>query len=119
MEDRISVFSGQSGAGKSSLINAITGLDLKVGKTVVRYKKGAHTTSFTQLLPLKPSGWCMDTPGIKSFGVWDLKEQDIRIYFTEIFEAARACKFPSCRHRGEPGCAIPAAIEAGSVSQLR
>src|SRR5206468_955058 len=83
MKDRISVFSGQSGSGKSSLINAIIGLDLKVGKTVARYKKGSHTTSFAQLLPLRCSGWCIDTPGIKSFGVWDLKEQDDRTYFTE------------------------------------
>ena len=119
MKDKISVFSGQSGSGKSSIINALTGLDLKVRKTVSRTKKGAHTTSNAQLLPLDFGGQCLDTPGIKSFGVWDLKEHDLRSYFVEIAKEARFCKFPNCRHRGEPGCAIPPAIEEKRVSLFR
>lgn len=119
MKDRVSVFSGQSGTGKSSLINGATGLDLRVGKTVAATRKGSHTTTYTQLLPLASGGWCIDTPGIKSFGVWDLKEQDLRSYFDEIQEAAAGCKFPDCRHLGEPGCAIPEAIEEGKISLQR
>lgn len=119
MKDRISVFSGQSGTGKSSLINGATGFDLKVGKTVAATRKGSHTTSFTQLLALPFGGWCIDTPGIKSFGVWDLKEQDLRHYFGEIDEESRRCKFPDCRHQGEPGCVIPQALEEGRISPLR
>jgi ribosome biogenesis GTPase / thiamine phosphate phosphatase len=119
MKDKVSVFSGQSGAGKSSLINSATGLDIRVRQTVQRTKKGAHTTSSATLYPLSFGGWCIDTPGIKSFGVWDLVESDIRGYFSEIDEESTGCKFPDCRHTGEPGCAIPRAIEEGTISILR
>ncbi len=119
MKDRISVFSGQSGSGKSSIINAATGLDLKVGKTVAATRKGSHTTSAAQLLPLSFGGWCIDTPGIKSFGVWDLKEQDLRSFFEEIHAESTHCKYADCRHDGEPDCAIPKAIEEGRISALR
>jgi ribosome biogenesis GTPase len=119
MRGHISVFSGQSGAGKSSLINALTGMDLKVGKTVVHTKKGSHTTSSAQLLPLAFGGWCIDTPGIKSFGVWNLQEDDIRAFFTEIRDAAVGCKFQDCRHIQEPDCAVIRAVEEGDISQIR
>jgi ribosome biogenesis GTPase / thiamine phosphate phosphatase len=119
MKDRISVFSGQSGSGKSSIINAATGLELKVGKTVSRTRKGSHTTSSAELLELAFGGWCIDTPGIKSFGVWDLQKEDLSYYFVEINQEAINCKFPNCHHRGEPGCAIPLAIEEGRISGLR
>lgn len=119
MKDRITVFSGQSGSGKSSIINSASGLELKVRQTVQRTRKGAHTTSYTQLYPLPFGGWCIDTPGIKSFGVWDLLEIDLRSYFVEIDEEAKNCKFPNCRHRGEPGCAIPQAVDEGRISGLR
>ncbi len=119
MIGQISVFSGQSGTGKSSIINAATGLDLKVGKTVSATRKGSHTTSYAQLLALPFGGYCIDTPGIKSFGVWDLKEQDLRSYFEEIHDESSCCKFPDCRHDNEPECAIPKAIEEGRISHLR
>ncbi len=119
MKDKASVFSGQSGVGKSSLINAITGLDLKIGKVVDKTKKGAHTTTTTQLLPLNFGGWCIDTPGIKSFGVWDLKKEELEQYFKEIFEMGHRCKFPDCSHSHESDCAVLAAVEQGIISPLR
>ncbi len=119
MNGRISVFSGQSGTGKSSLINAITGRELKVGKTVSKTRKGSHTTSFAQLLTIAGGGWCIDTPGIKSFGVWDLKEEDIRTFFVEIHQEAGRCRFPDCRHRGEPDCSVERAVEEGRIAPFR
>ncbi|HXF28650.1 MAG TPA: ribosome small subunit-dependent GTPase A, partial [Chlamydiales bacterium] len=119
MKDRTSVFSGQSGAGKSSLLNVICGFNLKVGKTVASTKKGAHTTSWAELLPLPFGGYVVDTPGIKSFGIWDVTKEDIRNYFTEIADHSRFCKFQDCSHRQEPGCSIPEAVEKGIISELR
>lgn len=119
MKDRASVFSGQSGVGKSSLINAITGQTLKVGKVVDRTKKGAHTTTTTQLLPLEFGGWCIDTPGIKSFGVWNLEKEEVEQYFSEIYELGHQCKFPDCSHTHEKDCAVLQAAEIGQLSLLR
>lgn len=119
MKGKVSVFSGQSGVGKTSLINILTGLDLKVGKTVDRTKKGSHTTSYSQLVPLEFGGWCVDTPGIRSFGVWDLDREYIDDYFDEIQEASHACKYPDCTHTQEQGCAVMAAVEEGKISPLR
>lgn len=119
MKDKISVFSGQSGSGKSSLINAAIGADLRVGKTVHKTKKGAHTTSYAELIPLPSGGYVVDTPGIKSFGVWGLEKEEVKQLFKEIAEAANSCHYTDCLHRGDPGCAIPKAIENGLVSKRR
>lgn len=114
-----SVFTGQSGVGKSSLINAMTGLDLRTGETVERTRKGSHTTTHAQLLPLSFGGWCVDTPGIKSFGVWDLQPSEIQAYFPDIFEMGRQCKYADCSHTGEDDCAVVAAVERGDISPMR
>jgi len=119
MTDKASVFSGQSGVGKTSLINMVTGLDLRVGDTVERTKKGSHTTTSTRLIPLSFGGWCVDTPGIKSFGVWDLKINEIEGYFTEIHHCGLQCKFPNCTHTHESDCAVLQAVEAGELSPIR
>ena len=119
MKDKVSVFSGQSGVGKTSLINLITGLDLRVGKTVERTKKGSHTTTSAQLIPLEFGGWCIDTPGIKSFGVWDLKREEIEGYFTEIHDIGVNCKYQDCSHMHEANCAVIEALEEGKISLIR
>lgn len=119
MKGKASVFSGQSGVGKTSLINAVAGLELRTGDTVERTKKGSHTTTSTQLIPLEFGGWCVDTPGIKSFGVWDLKKDEVEGYFTEIHECGLQCKFPDCTHTHEEDCAVQQALEAERLSAVR
>ncbi len=119
MHGKASVFSGQSGTGKSSLINAISGLNLPVGETVQRTKKGAHTTTRAHLLPLDFGGFCIDTPGIKSFGIWDLSQEEVVSYFAEIQALADRCKFPDCSHIHEGDCAVISAFEEGKISPLR
>lgn len=119
MKDKSSVFSGQSGVGKSSLINAVADQKLRVGQVVDKTKKGAHTTTTAFLLQLPFGGWCIDTPGIKSFGLWDLKKEEIEHYFPEIYEEGRNCKFPDCTHIHESTCAVKDAVEEGNISELR
>lgn len=119
MKGRASVFSGQSGVGKTSLINAVTGSDFRIGETVERTKKGAHTTTSTQLIPLSFGGWCVDTPGIKSFGVWDLKADEVEEYFTEIHSSGLRCKYPDCTHTHEEDCAVHQDVEAGLITPVR
>lgn len=119
MKDKVSVFSGQSGVGKSSLINAVSDYDLRTGGVVDKTQKGAHTTTSTKLLPLSFGGWCVDTPGIKSFGVWKLERDEVEHYFDEIFSFGHNCRFPDCSHTGEEGCAVATAVEKGEISSLR
>lgn len=119
MQGKASVFSGQSGVGKSSLINAVTGLNLETRHIVDRTNKGAHTTTRAHLLPLPFGGWCVDTPGIKSFGLWDLKSIDIEPYYHEIHQCGLDCKFPNCTHTHEADCAVKKAVEKGKISSLR
>lgn len=110
MRDKYSVFSGQSGVGKSSLINAVADLNLKVGETIEKTKKGAHTTTQAQLIPLKFGGWCIDTPGIKSFGVWDIEAHQLKDYYEEMAALASKCHYPDCTHTHEPDCAVIDAV---------
>lgn len=119
MRDKISVFSGPSGVGKSSLINRVAGLELRIGDIVEKTKKGAHTTSTTNLIPLEFGGWCVDTPGIKSFGVWDLKLEEVEGYFPEIHAFGLHCKFANCTHTHEDHCAVQQALEEEKLSPLR
>lgn len=119
MKDKASVFSGQSGVGKSSLINAVTGKNLRVGALVERTNKGTHTTTSAHLIPLEMGGWCIDTPGIKSFGIWDLDKEVIEHYFPEIFDCGVKCKFPDCSHLHEADCAVVKAVEKGEISSIR
>lgn len=119
MAGKSSVFSGQSGTGKTSLINAITGSSFLTGEVIERTRKGMHTTTFTQLLPIEGDGFCIDTPGIKSFGMWELSPEEVGEYFEEIAKIATHCKFKRCTHMHEPECAVQEALEEGRISRLR
>ncbi len=119
MKGKASVFSGQSGVGKSSLINELANLSLPIGDLIEKTLKGTHTTSSAQLIPLKFGGFCIDTPGIRSFGVWDLQLDDLYTYFPEIAKAAERCKFPNCSHTHEPSCAVQKAVEDQTITPIR
>ncbi len=119
MRGKTSVFSGQSGVGKSRLITLITGLALPTGEIVKKTLKGSHTTTTTHLIPFGHNSFCIDTPGIKSFGLWDLKNEEIKEYFSEIAESSAQCKFLDCLHLNEPDCAVKKAVEEGRISHLR
>jgi ribosome biogenesis GTPase / thiamine phosphate phosphatase len=119
MQGKASVFSGQSGVGKSSLINAVIGTDLRTGEIVGKTLKGSHTTTTTHMIPIEGGGFCIDTPGIKSFGLWDLSEDEIKLYFPEIAAKGKECKFPNCSHQIEPDCAVQTAVENDEISALR
>jgi ribosome biogenesis GTPase len=119
MQGKASVFSGQSGVGKSSLINAIAHLDLPVGELVQATGKGSHVTTTAQLLPLEGGGWCIDTPGIKSFGIWELTQEDLRHHYLELAQEGRGCRYPDCTHTHEPNCAVIEALNKNRLSALR
>jgi ribosome biogenesis GTPase / thiamine phosphate phosphatase len=119
MKNKASVFSGQSGVGKSSLINAVIGINLPTGDLMHKTSKGTHTTTSAQLLPLGGEGFCIDTPGIRSFGIWNLDQEEIEAYFTEIFDSGRNCRYPDCTHLHEPECAVQLAVDEGRISRLR
>lgn len=119
MHNKTSVFSGQSGVGKSSLINALLGTELLTGELVAKTLKGSHTTTTTLLVPIEGGGFCIDTPGVKSFGLWEIEANEVQAYFPDISEIAEHCKFPDCKHSQEPGCAVKNALEKNEISHLR
>ncbi|PWU14275.1 MAG: ribosome small subunit-dependent GTPase A [Chlamydiae bacterium] len=119
MQNKTSVFSGQSGVGKSSLINLVTGFCFATRKVVKRTGKGSHTTTQARMIPLEGGGYCIDTPGIQSFGIWDIDKKTLSSYFSEIFSISSGCQFPNCTHREEPNCAVKKAVETGEISTLR
>jgi len=118
--NKTSVFSGQSGVGKSSIINLITDLVQATGPIVSRTQKGSHTTTQAIMIPLLDhTGFVVDTPGIRSFGLWEIKEDDIKQYFKEIYEASKLCKYADCHHFTEPDCNVKILLEKGEINPLR
>lgn len=120
LKDKVSVLSGLSGVGKSSLINRIEpGLDLKTASISEVHDAGKHTTTFAEMFPLKEGGYLIDTPGIRSFGTVDMKKEEVSHFFREIFAKSEACRFYNCTHIHEPGCAVVEAVENGEISESR
>lgn len=122
LKGKITLFSGHSGVGKSTLINRlIPGIDLRTGSISQAHFKGMHTTTFSQMIPLPDAtgGYLIDTPGIKGFGMLEMEEAEVSHYFPELFEVGASCRFGNCTHTHEPGCAVRIAVEDGAIAASR
>lgn len=120
LKGRVTLFSGHSGVGKSTLINALVpGLEVKTAEISAYHNKGMHTTTFSEMFPVPGNGYIIDTPGIKGFGTFDMEEEEIGHYFPEIFKTSADCKYGNCTHRQEPGCAVRKAVEEQYISESR
>lgn len=120
IKGKITLFSGHSGVGKSTLINSlIPQADLKTGAISGYHGKGMHTTTFSEMIELPHGGFIIDTPGIKGFGTVDMEKAEIFHFFPEIFKFSRDCRFNNCIHINEPGCAVRDAVEKHYISESR
>lgn len=116
----LSLFSGVSGVGKSSLIKALDpSLDPRVGEISDAHLQGRHTTTFYEMYALSSLGFIVDTPGLRGFGLVDLKNEEVALYFPEMLKASEGCRFTPCTHTHEPGCAVKEAVENGEISYDR
>ena len=125
---KITLLSGNSGVGKSTLINRLVpGVSLRTAEISDAHNTGQHTTTFSEMIPLSPithhptpaAGWLIDTPGIKGFGSFDMEPEELTSYFKEIFHFSKDCRFSNCTHTHEPGCAVLKALEDHYISQSR
>jgi ribosome biogenesis GTPase / thiamine phosphate phosphatase len=120
LKGKISALAGPSGVGKSSLLNAIQpGLGLAVREISEAFQKGRHTTTVRQLFALEGGGYVADTPGMRSLALWDTEPEELDGYFPELAPLVEHCQFNDCQHKTEPGCAVRAAVEAGTVRPER
>ncbi|TDS10895.1 ribosome biogenesis GTPase [Maribacter caenipelagi] len=120
MVGKTSMFSGHSGVGKSTLVNAIEpNLDIKTKQISQQHAQGQHTTTFAEMFDLSFNARIIDTPGIKGFGIVDMEKEEIGNYFPEFFELKQHCKFNNCIHVDEPKCAVKDALEAGDIAWSR
>jgi ribosome biogenesis GTPase len=120
LKDKVTLFSGHSGVGKSSLINRLLpDLDLRTHMVSEWSDKGMHTTTFAEMFELPEGGYIIDTPGIRELGVIDIEKEVLSHFFPEMRERMNQCRFNNCRHINEPGCAVLDALEEGEISQSR
>jgi len=120
LADRVSVFYGLSGTGKSSLLNCIEpGLGLRTREVSAALRSGRHTTAYARLYPLRMGGAVIDTPGVRVFRPYGIPPHELRLHFPEFVEPGRRCRFPACLHRQEPGCAVRGQVEAGAIPESR
>ncbi len=120
MKDKINLLSGHSGVGKSTLINFIQpGLELKTGEISESHSSGRHTTTFSEMFELDFGGYIIDTPGIRGFGTFDMKKEEMFHFFPEIFRISDNCQFHNCTHMHEPKCAVKEAVENGNIAESR
>lgn len=120
MKDKISMFSGHSGVGKSALVNRLDpDLDIRVGEISEVHEKGKHTTTFAQMYELGFGGYIIDTPGIKEFALFDMEKETLAQRFPEMRALMHDCRFNNCTHLHEPHCAIKTAVEEGVIADWR
>jgi ribosome biogenesis GTPase / thiamine phosphate phosphatase len=120
LKDSLSVFSGQSGVGKSSLLNALfADLDLKTAAISIKLGRGKHTTRHVELIPLPEGGWVADTPGFSSLDFSTIEKEDLALNFREMRDRVGDCRFRGCLHDNEPGCAVRTGVEDGTIAASR
>jgi ribosome biogenesis GTPase len=120
LRGRATVFTGASGVGKSSLLNALEpGLKLRIGAISEKWRTGTHTTRAAELVPLAVGGYVVDTPGMREVGAWGIAPDELGACFPEFRPLLDQCRFDDCRHKAEPGCAVRAAADAGRVDPDR
>lgn len=119
LKERITLLSGNSGVGKSTLINCLVpSVNLRTAEISDAHQTGQHTTTFSEMIPFE-GGWLIDTPGIKGFGTFDIEPEELSGYFREIFRFSKDCRFSNCTHTHEPGCAVLQALEDHYIAQSR
>lgn len=120
LKDKVTLLSGHSGVGKSTLINAVyPQLDLRTSEISDYHKAGKHTTTFSEMFDLPFGGQIIDTPGIKGIGTLDFQKEEVYHFFPDFFKVAESCKFYNCTHLHEPGCAVIGAIQEGEIAESR
>ena len=120
LKDKTTVMSGNSGVGKSTLINRlIPGVNLKTAEISDAHNQGMHTTTFSEMLQLPSGGYIIDTPGIRGFGTFDIEPEELTSYFKDIFHFSKDCRFNNCTHTHEPGCAVLKALEEHYIAESR
>lgn len=120
MGGKVSLLAGNSGVGKSSLVNAIAPeIAARVGEISKTHDTGMHTTTYTEMFEFMPGSYIVDTPGVKGFGTYDMEIEEISHYFVEFFKLSKDCKYGNCTHTHEPGCAVLEALERGEIAPSR